>query len=50
MSSVRRTVVWLVLLGLIVACALSGCKKQEETPAGGAGTQTSQGETADPNA
>jgi hypothetical protein len=49
MAKVRCTVVWLVLAGLMVACTLSGCKKEtEETPTGG--TETSQTETADPNA
>jgi hypothetical protein len=51
MKKVRCTVIWLVLLGFIAACTLSGCKeKAEETPTGGAGTETSQTETADPNA
>jgi hypothetical protein len=49
MTKVRRTVVWLALAGFLVACTLSGCKKEtEETPTGG--TETSQTETADPNA
>lgn len=49
MKKVRCTVIWLVLLGFIAACTLSGCKdKVEETPAGDAGTATSQVETADP--
>lgn len=49
MAKLRRTVVLLVLAGLMVACVLSGCKKEAEpTPEGG--TETSQTETADPNA
>jgi hypothetical protein len=51
MKKVRCTVIWLVLLGFLAACTLSGCKeKAEETGTGGTGTETSQGEAADPNA
>ena len=51
MKKVRCTVIWLVLLGFIAACTLSGCKEEaEQTPAGGTGAETSQTETADPNA
>ena len=50
MKKLRCTVVWLVLLGLIAACTLSGCKGEEETQPTGSGTETSQPEAADPNA
>ena len=46
MRRAKSTIVWLVLLGLIVACTLSGCKGEEESsPEGGAATSQT-----DPNA
>ena len=45
MKKLRYTVVWLVLLGFVAACTLSGCGDE-----GGNGTETSQTETDDPNA
>lgn len=51
MKKLRCTIIWLVLLGFVAACTLSGCKeKAEEAPTDGTGTETSQTETADPNA
>jgi len=51
MKRMRRTIVWLTLVGVLLASTLSGCKKEaEETPTGGTGTPTSQTETPDPNA
>lgn len=50
MKRLRRTMVWLILAGVLLTCTLSGCKKEaEDTPAAGAGTQTSQTETSEPN-
>jgi hypothetical protein len=51
MNRLRRTIVWLTLVGVLLASVLSGCKKEGGTePAGGTGAQTSQTETPDPNA
>ena len=48
MKKVRSAVVWLVLLVLVVACTLSGCKKDEPEATSGTGAASTQ--PADPNA
>jgi len=50
MKRMRRTMVWLTLAGVLLATTLSGCKKETEpAPTRGAGAQTSQTETPEPN-
>jgi hypothetical protein len=51
MRNAKRTIIWLVLVGLLAASALSGCKKKtEETTPGGTETETTQTETPAPDA
>lgn len=47
MRKLRRTGVWLVVLAMLVACTMSGCKKE---PAADSGTTTTTETPADPNA
>jgi hypothetical protein len=45
MDKLRRTGVWLVVLVVLLACAMSGCKKEPDS-----GTDTTTEAPADANA
>jgi hypothetical protein len=47
MDKARRTIVWLVLAGLLMATTLAGCKKENGTSSGPGDAETTQ---TDPNA